>query len=96
MKHVIHTYIDEINEFSKQKIDIVLFEDAIILLAKINRIISLPFGHSILVGLGGSGRHTMTRLASYMQDYNTFEVNNNDILFLFKIIICDYNKKCNI
>lgn len=41
---------------------------------KINRIITYPFGHSILVGLGGSGRHTLTRLSSYMQDYDLYEV----------------------
>ena len=27
-----------------------------------------------MVGMGGSGRHTMTRLATYMQDYEMYEI----------------------
>ena len=27
-----------------------------------------------MVGMGGSGRHTMTRLATYMQDYEIYEI----------------------
>ena len=75
MKATINDYIGEWNSVHpKLRIDIVLFDDAIHLLSKVNRIIACPFGHSILVGLGGSGRHTMSRLASFMQDYSLFEL----------------------
>jgi len=68
-------YIGEYNSISKSnKINIYLFEEAIALLMKINRIIASPFGNALLIGLGGSGRHTMSRLAAYMQDYILNEV----------------------
>ncbi len=64
---VVDDYITNYNGFSKMKINIVLFDDAIQMLCKINRIISNPFGHALMIGLGGSGSHTLTRLATYMQ-----------------------------
>lgn len=66
LDHQVHEFINEWNSISKLKIDIVLFTEALELLSKINRIISSPFGHLLLIGFGGSGRHTMTRLASHM------------------------------
>ena len=51
-----------------------LFEDALHMLCKTNRIISNPFGHILNIGLGGSGSHTLTKLATYIQDYKLFEL----------------------
>jgi len=73
-KSLIHEYIEEFNTLAKNKLDIVLFEDALNLLARINRILNQPFGNALLVGLGGSGRHSLTRLATYMQDYQLYEI----------------------
>jgi dynein heavy chain len=50
--------------------DIVLFKDAIIHITKIVRVINLKRGHAMLVGVGGSGRHSLTRLSSYMSQMN--------------------------
>ena len=73
----IQEYISEYNSISKSnKINIYLFDEAISLLLKINRIISSPYGNALLIGLGGSGRHTMCRLATYMQDYILNEVSS--------------------
>jgi dynein heavy chain len=46
--------------------DIVLFKDAIIHVTKIIRVINLKRGHAMLVGVGGSGRHSLSRLSSFM------------------------------
>lgn len=51
-----------------------LFEDALRMLCRINRILNAPFGHALLIGLGGSGSHTLTRLATFMQDFTLYEI----------------------
>jgi dynein heavy chain len=49
--------------------DIVLFEEAITYTCRIHRIIKLSKGHGMLVGEGGSGRHSLTKLAAYIAKY---------------------------
>lgn len=68
-------YLNEkLQEYNKQKkvqvMDIVLFTDAIIHVSRIYRVINMKRGHALLVGVGGSGRHSLTRLSSYISNMN--------------------------
>lgn len=50
------------------KMNLVLFRDAITHVTKIYRILNLKRGHCFCVGVGGSGRHSLTRLSAYISD----------------------------
>ena len=67
------------------KLNLVLFEMALEHITRIMRIIRMPRGNALLIGVGGSGKQSNVHLASYCAGYRVFTVQltrgYNEVLF---------------
>ncbi len=70
----IEDYLGEYNAESKQPMLLVMFGDAILHVVKIARVLRQPSGHALLLGVGGSGRQSLTRLATFISGYHIYQI----------------------
>lgn len=45
-----------------------------LVVSRIVRVIRQPRGNLLLIGIGGSGRQSLTRLGAFICDYDTFQI----------------------
>lgn len=59
-------YLEDYNQVNTAQMRLVLFMDAVKHVCRIARIIRQPLGNALLLGMGGSGRQSLTRLAAHL------------------------------
>eukprot|EP00033_Pygsuia_biforma_P005625 GCRY01006214.1.p1 GENE.GCRY01006214.1~~GCRY01006214.1.p1 ORF type:complete len:1920 (-),score=585.98 GCRY01006214.1:315-5459(-) len=75
LKSFVEDRLDEYNsEPGHVPMNLVLFKDALLHVTRIHRILRQPRGNVLLIGVGGSGRQSLTRLASYIAEYKIFQI----------------------
>lgn len=67
-------YLEDFNSLSNKPMKLVMFLDAIEHVSRICRVIRLPLGNALLLGVGGSGRQSLTRLAAFMEEFEVFQI----------------------
>lgn len=70
----IEDYLQDYNSESKQPMNLVMFKDAILHVVKIARVLRQPSGHALLLGVGGSGRQSLTKLACFISSYKIYQI----------------------
>jgi len=73
VKPVMEEMLEEYNKKKKQ-MNLVFFDDALDHLTRIHRTIRLQLGNNLLVGVGGSGKQSLTRLAAFVAGCEVFEI----------------------
>ncbi|XP_068162278.1 dynein axonemal heavy chain 10 [Antennarius striatus] len=72
-KSLFKEILEEYNEV-KARMNLILFDDALEHLTRVHRIIRIDRGHALLVGVGGSGKQSLTKLAAFTADCEIFEI----------------------
>lgn len=69
LAEAMHSY----NEFVGQ-MNLVLFEDAMSHICRINRILEMPRGNALLIGVGGSGKQSLARLSAFISSLSVYQI----------------------
>ncbi|XP_078481026.1 dynein axonemal heavy chain 1-like isoform X3 [Ciona intestinalis] len=66
--------LEDYNQVNTAQMKLVLFLDAVQHVCRISRVIRQPLGNALLLGVGGSGRQSLSRLATHIAEYELFQI----------------------
>ena len=74
MSNLLEEYLEEYNVTMSKEVRLIFFMDAKQHITRISRIIRQPRGNALLVGVGGTGKQSLTRLACHIADFQCIQV----------------------
>ena len=74
MVTLMEEYLEEYNASSTNAMNLVFFMDAAEHATRLTRILRQPRGNAMLVGVGGSGKQSLTRFASFVAGFKCFSI----------------------
>mmetsp|Transcript_6703 Transcript_6703/g.27190 ORF Transcript_6703/g.27190 Transcript_6703/m.27190 type:complete len:4341 (+) Transcript_6703:132-13154(+) len=74
LRKVVEEALEDYNSVTSAPMNLVMFLDAIEHVSRVCRVISLPLGNALLLGVGGSGRQSLTRLAAALEEFDLFQI----------------------
>ncbi|KAJ8000573.1 hypothetical protein DPEC_G00181790 [Dallia pectoralis] len=74
MRAVLQDYLDDYNTTFSKETKLVFFQDAIEHVSRIARMVRQERGNALLVGVGGTGKQSLTRLASHICGMRCFQI----------------------
>ena len=69
LKTILIEYLDDYNITATSKMNLIFFEDAIEHISRVARVLRQPRGNMMLIGVGGSGKQSLTKLSCHMLGY---------------------------
>ena len=73
LRSIVERKLGEYNE-GHAVMELVLFEKAVQHVTRIARILMVPGGHALLIGVGGSGKQSLSKLAASICQYETVQI----------------------
>ena len=75
LRNKVQSYIIKYNEqYSSKAMKLILFDDALKHILRITRILGINKGNILLVGVGGSGKQSLTKISSYISNQTCFQI----------------------
>lgn len=71
---VLNENLEDYNLTNPTQMNLVFFRDAVQHVVRISRVLRQPRGNAMLVGVGGSGKQSLTRIACSMADIKCFQI----------------------
>lgn len=68
-KFILQEYLDDYATSTNKEMGLIFFIDAVEHLCRLSRILRSERGNGLLVGVGGMGKQSLTRLASHVNGY---------------------------